>query len=651
MANLTPIPVEHVNSGRSPWHRMVNAWGKGHTVFFFILLAWILICGIYLATADTPWEASIIRRMEAGKSLKDEHLEIIALWWGAVINVGISVLLLCAAPLWARKLPVHSGAFEPGERSPGVDWVVTIGLLILVTIAAGVMRATRLNDSFTNDEEMAWRQNAHGYWKADEDGTVGFKPISWSRTIYTNHELNNHTLQTVASRAANTVWQKLTGRADTEFSEIAIRMPVFIAGLGSVMLIGVLGTVAGNSRVGIGAAVLLALSPWHLRYAVEGRGYGVMILLVIVALLASIMAIDRRQLRWWLLFGACQAGYLLAFPGAAYVAVAHCIVILVSLLGLKRQGTLIDVSQFLVGGFFCVMLFFSTQFVAVGELAESLHETQDMMEPVNLGWVLDFLSHLTAGIPWIAEPPAFHNGISAQLGWDGQPYYVWVVIVVFPLMAVLGLGHMAVSGWRQRIVAIPVAAGAVIATGQSMLHGSTLFSWYVIYALIPFAICVSWAADRVAPPRTRHYGWFLLLCLGLYVLTVAEPLHLIGTYQRQPMLQVAEVVRGRGHPDSPPQDAGLITATFGTSDRQMLSYDPLVRFPESAADVDDLIKEASDGGKSLIVYFCDDKRAARETPDLLERIAKSPDFEQKGVYKGLEAMFRYSVYEWKDVKQ
>ena len=626
---------------------MVSAYGKGHAVVFAILIIWIVACGVYLATADTPWEPSIIRRMEAGKSLKDDHLRIIALWWGAAINLGIGVLLACATPLWARKIPVLSSADGSLRRQSGVDWGVTVGLLLLVTVAAGVLRLPRLDDSFTNDEEMAWRQNAHGYWKMDEDGKVEFKPISWSRTLFTNHELNNHTLQTVASRASNTLWQKLTGRGSAEFSEKVIRMPVFIAGLAGILLIGVLGTVAGNSRVGIGAAVLLALSPWHLRYAVEGRGYGLMISLVILALLVSIVAMERRKLRWWLLFGIAQAGYLLAFPGAAYVAVVHCIVILISLLAMRRQGTLIDVSQFLAGGFLCVMIFFSTQFVAVGELAGSLHETQGIMVPISFGWGLDLVSHLTAGVPWVEAPPAFHNGMSAQQGWDGQPYYVWVVLVVFPLMAVLGIGHMIITGWHQRVAAIPAFAGAVAAIGQTVVHGSAMFSWYVIFLVVPFVLCVSWAADRVASPRTRHFCWFLLLSLGLYVLTVAEPLHRIGHYERQPMLQVVEAVRGKGHPDSPPKENGLITATFGTSDRQILSYDPLARFPETADDIDALVAEAQAGDKALIVYFCYEKRAQRDSTDLLARVVNSPDFEQKQVFKGMEAMFRYSVYEWK----
>ena len=647
MTTLSPIPVEHASSGGSPWARMVRSYGQGHAVVFVILILWIVACGVYMATADTPWEPSILRRMEAGKSLKDDHLGIIALWWGAAINLGIGVLLACATPLWARKIPVLSSADGSSRLQPGVDWGVTVGLLLLVTVAAGVLRFPRLDDSFTNDEEMAWRQNAHGYWKVDQARKVEFKPIAWSRTLFTNHELNNHTLQTVASRASNTLWQKLTGRRNTEFSEKAIRMPVFITGLAGVFLIGVLGTVAGNARVGIGAAVLLALSPWHLRYAVEGRGYGVMISLVILALLVSIVAMERRRLRWWLMFGLAQAGYLLAYPGAAYVALVHCVVIFISLLAMRRPGTLIDVSRFLAGGFFCVMVFFSTQFVAVGELAKSLDETQGIMLPISVGWGLDFVSHLTAGVPWVEAPLTFHNGMSAQQGWDGQPYYVWVVLMVFPLMAVLGLGHMIVTGWRQRVAAIPAFAGAVSAILQTLFHGSAMFSWYVIFMVIPFALCVSWAADRVASLRTRHFGWFLLLSLGLYVLTVAEPLHRIGHYERQPMLQVVEAVRGKGHPDSPPKEEALITATFGTSDRQILSYDPLVRFPESPADIDALVAEAQSNDKALIVYFCDDKRAERDSPDLLARVVKSPDFEQKQVFKGMEAMFRYSVYEWK----
>lgn len=181
---------------------------------------------------------------------------------------------------------------------------------------------------------------------------------------------------------------------------------------------------------------------------------------------------------------------------------------------------------------------------------------------------------------------------------------------------------------------------------QNVLQGTMMFGWYVVYLVIPFSLAVSWAADRVAPQRTRHFAWFILLTLGLYALTVAEPLYRISHYQRQPIRQVVETVRGGGYAGNFPDDAGLITATFGTSARQVLSYDPWVRLLGSVSDLEKLMIEAEQSEKALVLYFCDDERAGNEWPELFARVSASRDFEKTDVIKGMEAMFRYSIYRW-----
>lgn len=631
---------------------MARACGAAHTAAFLSLVVWITLCASYLATADTPWDPEITRRVDAGDRLKDEQVRTIAFWWGALVNLGGAIVLALAAPLWARKTGQAGTAGSDARlRTPGLrntDWKVTIGLLLLVTLTAGVLRAPRLDHSFTNDEEWAWRKNGHGYWKAGEEGAaMEFKDVSWTATLLTNPSMNNHVLQTAASRMANAAWQDISGRDRPEFSERAVRMPSFVAGLASVLLLGVLGTLVGGPRSGIGASLLLALSPWHLRYAVEGRGYSLMILFVIAALLASVLAIERRQLRWWLLFAASQACYMLAFPGAAYVAIAHCVFIAVSISGQSQGRRLEDMARFLGAGVLSVMLFLGTQVPATLQLAELVKQTTEWDHEMSIEWVHDMVSHLVAGIPWECPPQVFHNGMSTKLGWNGEPYYVWVVVVVFPLLAILGWCHMAVTGWKPRLVTLPVVAGGMLAAAQNALQGTVMFGWYVVYLLVPFALGVSWAADRIAPPRSRRFAWFLALTLALYGLTVVEPLSRISRFQRQPIRQVVERVRGSAGVAGRVDDGGIITATFSTSARQVLSYDPWVRFPEDVPGLEALMLEAETSGKSLVVYFCDEQRAVREWPELLVRVANHPDFEQTGVIKGLEAMFRYSVYRWK----
>ena len=626
---------------------MFRAYGAGYTIGFWTLILWIVLCGTYLATADTPWDSAIVQRLEEGRKLKDEQVRTIAFWWGALVNLGGAIILALGTPLWARRLKSPPSSRQRPGRSSETDWGVTIGLLLLVAVATGVLRAPRLDHSLTNDEEWSWRKIGHGHWVTSDAGKHVFKETSWTKTLLTNPTMNNHTLQTALSRLANGWWQRMENRDRSEFSEIAMRLPSFAAGIASVVAIGILGTVAGGARVGLGAAVVLTLSPWHLRYAVEARGYSLMIFLLIVGLLSSIIAIEKRQLRWWLLFGICQTCYLLAFPGAVYVALAHCILIMATILRRPVNDKLVDLSRFFGAGILSVMLFMGTQFVAIKQLAKAVGETTKWNHSIGFDWVLDTLSHLVAGIPWECAPQTFHNGMSVKLGWDGQPFYVWVVIVVFPLVALMGFGHMAVVDWRSRLATLPVAIGGLLAVISNIVQGTVMFGWYIIYVLVPFALCVGWAADRVATPGTRRSAWFLVLTLGLFGLTVAEPLHRISNYQRQPIRQVVELVRGEARLPSDGDEGTPITATFCTSARQALSYDPQVNLLEEVEDLDVVVAKAEENDKPLLVYFCDRKRAEAEWPELLDRVANGADFEQTDVVKGMEAMFRYTIYRWK----
>jgi uncharacterized membrane protein len=79
-----------------------------------------------------------------------------------------------------------------------------------------------------------------------------------------------------------------------------------------------LGREMGMPWVGLGAAGLLALHPWHVRYAVEARGYSLMMFFMCLMLLALIRALTTNKVAAWTLFALAEAGCLLSFAGSLY---------------------------------------------------------------------------------------------------------------------------------------------------------------------------------------------------------------------------------------------------------------------------------------------------------------------------------------------
>lgn len=644
MPKRPKISLERVSPQVGLWQRAVAAFGFGHSCSFVCLVIWIVVCATWLATGDSPWAPKIVERLDAGKNPTDAQLMAMAIWGGAAVNLLGSIALVVTFPWWGKKNGARLSAYVDKRPFP---WRFAL-MLVGIGAFACFLWIPRLEHSLTNDEELAFRNYVSGKW-TEEAGQREYKEHGWDRTIFQSRA-NNHNLQAIASRAVNDLWRARDGeRKPSQFSEKALRIPSLLAGVGAILLVGTLGYMVRGARVGIAAASLLALSPWFLRYAGEARGYAMLIFGILAALVLAIVAIEHGKVRWWALLGLAQAAFMACFLGAIYVSVALNLVILVTMLvreGWKRAS----VSRFVGSAICCVMAYGGFLTVATVQTWEMINGPRfDGALSASMGfpWIRELVSHLVAGVPWNAGPAAFHNGTSIQQGWDGQPFYEWVVVLIFPGLAVFGLVQMTASDWKARMAVLPVTLAVLFAVVHNKFAGNLMFVWYVVYAIIPFVLSVASGADKVAPRATRNWAWFLIPVLALYVMIVLEPIQLLRSYDRQPMRQVIEKARGTGYAATRETDDGIITATFSTSARQILSYDPWVRLPKSKDELEKIIEEAKANQKQLVVYFCGQERAASEFTELYERVTASSDFERIQELKGAEPLFRYSLYQLK----
>jgi mannosyltransferase len=86
-------------------------------------------------------------------------------------------------------------------------------------------------------------------------------------------------------------------------SEFAVRLPALIAGTLTIPLCLVFGRTIGRSQAGLWLALLLAFSPFHLRYSQEARQYALLLLLSLLSFVLLYRAMQQPRRSIWFCFG------------------------------------------------------------------------------------------------------------------------------------------------------------------------------------------------------------------------------------------------------------------------------------------------------------------------------------------------------------
>jgi 4-amino-4-deoxy-L-arabinose transferase-like glycosyltransferase len=93
------------------------------------------------------------------------------------------------------------------------------------------------------------------------------------------------------------LWIRLAG-----ISEIAVRFPSAVAGTLAIPLIYLLGRRVAGSTVGLLAAALLAISPYHVWYSQEAKMYSIVVLLALASTYAFVAALETNERLWWVAY-------------------------------------------------------------------------------------------------------------------------------------------------------------------------------------------------------------------------------------------------------------------------------------------------------------------------------------------------------------
>jgi 4-amino-4-deoxy-L-arabinose transferase-like glycosyltransferase len=121
--------------------------------------------------------------------------------------------------------------------------------------------------------------------------------------------------------------------------EVTLRLVSALAGVLAVPLLVALGRVAGRPRAGLWAALLLAVSPFAIRYSQEARHYALLLLFGLLATVLLLRALGRDRRRDWLAYGLAAALGLLTHYSAWLLLLAQAGIVAGWLLGrLRAEG-------------------------------------------------------------------------------------------------------------------------------------------------------------------------------------------------------------------------------------------------------------------------------------------------------------------------
>jgi hypothetical protein len=630
--------------------KLLSRFGRSGVLLLAILAALFVGAVVYSIEAEKPWGRIVQKRLQKNEALKPAEYAVIGMWWAAVAGAGTLAVLLGTAGWWmpAAKSAVKGPGATVGEKASGTrghlpeKWILP---LVLGAVLWGTWeRWPRLTHSFWNDEAYAMNRFMHGAWDEQDDGTMAFEPVTWTSTLFENRNGNNHLLNSVVSRVSLDAWRAVTGQPRVAFDEAVARFPHFLAGIGVIFLMFLLGREMGSPLVGVTAAWLMAIHPWHIRYGVEARGYSFMLCFVALTLLALVRALRTDKLRWWLLFAVAEGLFLLSFPGAAYVAVAVNVMCLIELL-MRRDWTMTRrLIAFNALGAVPVMFWV---FPSVPQIRLWLQEHLPEYVTHVWHWLHDLMSVLVTG--WQYDNPLRESHVGTD--WKGVMESFWtfgsyhvpsaVVISILAAFFVAGLVLAFRRGMAGRLIVIPPVLAALVSMAINLRPGTPMTVWYLIFLLIPVTLAVPLALERAGQWRNLRWlpvalcVWFVLrFGLGTEKATAA-----LREHDRQPMRQAVAFIRG--------QSPEALTATFGVSDRQHAVYDGQVRVMNSVADLDKSIARSRAASKPLFVYYCSDYHGQRRRPEIYERVAKSGEFEKLKEFPGSEELFSYRVYRLK----
>jgi hypothetical protein len=596
--------------------------------------------GIFLLVAAKPWDVDL----KPGKTLRVHDFVVTYEWWAAAINFALLILLALSARWWLK--PARRPAIEwlPEQRTPGWFWPLVIAAMALTAFWG----AQRISQSLWDDEDSSLHRAVLGQYRRDRSGELKLRETTWETALWNYWKPANHQLQTVLSKACLECWQAVARPIGLQFSETAVRFPCLVAGVLSVGALALLLKRLGFAGAGVIAAFLLSAHPWHVRYAVELRGYIFTLLFGPLMIYCLIQAIDSGRWRWWMGFAASEFALLYAYPGCLYTVVIANACGAVALL--LRHSTWDARSQhltrLLVASTAAGMVYLQLMLPCFPQLLNYLR-TERALGEIGPRWHKNMGAHLLAGIPWNNSdtPSAGYQ----ELQWAAEVHPHAFLLLRSAALACLVLGALRLglsrpSGWIA--VAVLLLPGPLVyIISRSKNH--YLYEWYLLFTLSGLVGVVSLGLDWLTGLARRVHRFAAPLPAALAVATfvvVTQPQrHWLVTHSLQPMREAVLLTRPSLDPYDPRQKAITTLSVTGVP----WSYDPNIFVISSVEELVGYLQESDRERRILYVNFANAWTASASRPKLFAMIEDDRLFEKTAHIQGFDPTLTTFVRKYK----
>ncbi|MGI9239528.1 MAG: hypothetical protein ACR2RV_01935 [Verrucomicrobiales bacterium] len=600
----------------------------------------------YLGVADKPWDHSeVIAALRAEGEIPTLSQSIaVGLWWAAAANAGLSVLLFLTSRAWTgsagnwRPLaPSRSDQPRMGARS---FWT----LLLLAVVLGGGVRWNLANRSLWWDELWNVKQTVVGRYSSVDspEQEPKFREASLSRALWYYRKPTNHCLNSVLSRTSVVTWQKLSGAQEHEFTDFVVRLPAFIATLGSIFGIGCLLRLWRLDVAGLAAAVFLAIHPWYIRYGIDARAYTFLVMLTIAGCLCLTWIARSKRDSWapWICFGFAQFLIVWNFLLTIWLAAAF---FLAALVLVWRRGGDWQSRRAMLGRLVLVNVLAGMAFVQI--FAPNLLQLQRSIDkigvdgpPINIGLVLQAFGELVFGMP-------AREALSAA-----GPVLFWATAAVVLLLVLAG-GILALrrAPYLALILGSVIGAVAVYLLTAAAL-GQYFYTRFIIHGIVPIVALLGLGVEMVlagiwgrqgagAPLRKTAAS---LAALGVVALFVACSWSRIWLYQTRPyapMRDVAEFLQEEVR--SSPGGASILG--YGLGGDIMRIYEPRVQFVRSREEIDRACREADLHQRELYLFYGYEGFNRAVLVDGFDLIDDQTAFEEVAAFAGIEQEFYFRI--------
>lgn len=634
---------------RRPAHSVIAYYG-------FLALA-AAACIAWLATAEeTPGDFTerLAGRLAEGKPVPVRWHAAIGLWWGAVINLGLAAGLAALGPWLLRPLPDTTEPVPTPRAHPRLRRLVIASVLGAV-VSSAVLNAPRLRLSLWGDEEYSLRKAFVGEFSRDEEDRIVFENRPWRDTLFNYRSPNNHVFYSILARASNTLLHGADPRPDDprrlHFSEVALRLPAFLAGLAALGTLAGFLVVAGFPRAALVAPWILALHPWFVRFAVEARGYALVFALSPLALALLLAALRRGGWWWWIGFAITQFLLFYTYPGTVYfIGLANLFA--VASIAFDPRGRTVRrtlAARWFAAGSFSTMAVVAAMAPLYAQL--KFYLTRDIARgTMGADWLRDVTAYLTTGMAW--EPWDASNPLC--LSWrpfaEAHPLWFGAGAALLAIACVAGCTELVRRSLRSRLLAVVVVLPPVLTYVHNAAAGTYMFQWYLVPALpmiaavwaVGIAALPRWLADRHWPQRRADAAFLaaatvFLACFGA---ATAGQRRLFRTHPFEPLRESVQATREVLNPFHTDIDS-VTTVGFHMMAR---GYDPATRQITTLAELEALVRRARDTGTPLYVNFAQEGLARVVFPDIVAAVENPERFELVGTFHGLDVQCTRLVY-------